>query len=102
MSAIGRQPAIGTLFTLVVGAGVMWVATAIASEPVAKVIIGCVVNGAYISSDGYRISPRYQDGREVDLRSFEGREVTIDGFLLPGDHFIVKKAPRDSGLCQAK
>jgi hypothetical protein len=54
----------------------------------ARVIVGCVVNDAYVSSDGYRISPRYKDGRAVDLRPFEGRKVTIDGLLLPGDHFM--------------
>ena len=102
MSDTGRQLALGTSLALVVGAGAMSVAPAIASKPVARVIVGCVVNGAYVSSDGYRISPRYQDGRAVDLRSFEGRKVTIDGLLLPGDDFIVKKAPHGSGHCRTK
>lgn len=102
MSANGRQSALVTSFALAVGAGAMSVAPAIASRPVARVIVGCVVNGAYVSSDGYRISPRYKDGRAVDLRSFEGRKVTIDGRLLPGDAFIVRKAPHGSGPCRTK
>ena len=102
MSATCRRLALGTSLALVVGAGAMPVAPAIASKPVARVIVGCVVNGVYVSSDGYRISPRYKDGRAVDLRPFEGREVTIAGFLLPGDNFIVRKAPHGSGHCPKK
>ncbi len=70
------------------------------SKPVPKTIVGCVANGSFVSSDGYEIHPRNADGKEVDLRPFEGHTVTISGDLLPGDAFIVKKAPRDSGPCK--
>ena len=75
------------------------IAPAVASKPVPKTIVGCVFNGTFVSSDGYDIRPSYADGKEVDLRPFEGHQVTISGDLLPGDAFIVKKPPRDSGPC---
>ncbi len=77
-------------------------APALASRPVPSVIVGCVVNGAFISSDGFRISPHDANGRAVDLRPLEGHEVRIDGLLLPGDRFILDNAPRDTGRCAAK
>jgi hypothetical protein len=76
------------------------IAPAAASKPVPKTIVGCVANGIFVSSDGYEIHPRNADGQAVDLRPFEGHQVTISGDLLPGDAFIVKKPPADSGPCR--
>jgi hypothetical protein len=73
---------------------------AFASKPVPKTIVGCVANGIFVSSDGYEIHPSTADGQAVDLRPFEGRQVTIGGDLLPGDAFIVKKPASDSGPCR--
>jgi hypothetical protein len=81
--------------------GLAAISPAFASKPMPKTIVGCVVNGAFIA-DGYSIRPRYADGREADLRSFEGRIVTIKGALLPGDLMIISKPPRDSGRCETK
>lgn len=79
------------------------VATAInpsfASQRVPRTIVGCVVHGAFVSSDGYRIHPRYGDGREVDLRAFEGSRLILRGDLLPGDVMIIKTPPRGSSRC---
>lgn len=76
------------------------IAPAAASKPVPKTIVGCVFNGSFVSSDGYEIRPRNADGREIDLRPFEGHQVTITGDLLPGDAFILKKPPAGSGRCK--
>lgn len=73
---------------------------AVASKPVPKTIVGCVANGIFVSSDGYEILPRNADGQAVDLGPFEGHQVTISGDLLPGDAFIIKKPPADSGPCK--
>jgi hypothetical protein len=73
---------------------------AVASKPVPRTIVGCVTNGSFVSSDGYEIHPTTANGQAVDLRPFEGRQVTISGDLLPGDAFIVKKPPADTGPCR--
>lgn len=75
-------------------------APAQASKPIPKVIKGCVVNGAFISSDGYTIRPVNADGKAIDLQPLEGHAVTMDGDLLPGDLFILKRLPADSGRCE--
>ena len=92
------------------GAGVMALAVAFsalaampfafASKPVAVTRTGCVVNGAFITEDGYTLRPRYTDGRVVDLRDLEGRKVVIEGALLPGDLIFIKEPPRDMGRCR--
>lgn len=94
-----QRHAIG-LFALLAAAGFVGIAPAAASKPVPKTIVGCVFNGSFVSSDGYEIRPRNVDGREIDLRPFEGHQVTISGDLLPGDAFILKKPPADSGPCK--
>lgn len=72
----------------------------VASKPVPKTIVGCVFNGTFVSSDGYDIHPRDANGKQTDLGPFEGHTVTISGDLLPGDAFILKNVPRDSGPCK--
>jgi hypothetical protein len=99
MSARRHRIAVGLLVALA-AASFVGVAPATASKPVPKTIVGCVANGTFISSDGYEIHPRNADGQAVDLRPFEGHQVTISGDLLPGDAFIVKKPPADSGPCK--
>ncbi len=100
MLAKRRKIAVGFLAVLAIAAGLLAIAPAVASKPVPRAIAGCVFNGSFISSDGYRIHPKYADGREVDLRPFEKHGVTISGVLLPGDVLIVNKHPRDSGPCE--
>ncbi|WP_315784254.1 hypothetical protein [Bradyrhizobium sp. SZCCHNPS1003] len=87
-------------FAVLAAAGFVGIAPAAASKPVPKTIVGCVANGSFVSTDGYEIGPRTADGQAIDLRPFEGRQVTISGDLLPGDAFIVKKPPADSGPCR--
>jgi hypothetical protein len=72
----------------------------LASQPVPRTIVGCVVDGAFISSDGYRIRPRDKDGRDVDLHALEGQRAILDGSLLPGDVMFLKTPPRASGPCK--
>ena len=98
MSAKYRK--IAFFIVLAMASGPLAIAPAMASNPVPKTIAGCVFNGRFISSDGYDIRPRYADGRQVDLRPFEGHGQTINGALLPGDVLIVDKLPRDSGPCE--
>jgi hypothetical protein len=100
MSAKRRRVAIGIFAMLTAASGLLAIAPAIASKPVAKTIVGCVFDATLISSDGYEIHPRHADGRAVDLRPFEARTVTISGALLPGDVLIVDKPPRDTGPCK--
>ena len=99
MSTRRHRIAVG-LFGVLAAAGFVGIAPAAASKPVPKTIVGCVVNGTFVSSDGYEIHPRNAEGQAVDLRPFEGRQVTISGDLLPGDAFILKKPPADSGPCK--
>jgi len=98
MSAKHRKIALFAVLAMAIGPLV--VAPAMASNPVPRTITGCAFNGRFISSGGYDIRPRYADGRQVDLRPFDGHGLTIDGALLPGDVLIVSKLPRDSGPCE--
>jgi hypothetical protein len=100
MSVNRRQFTDGFIAALAAATALAGIAPALASKPVPKTIVGCVFNSTFVSSDGYDIHPRDADGKEVDLRPFEGHTVTISGDLLPGDAFIIKKAPRDSGPCK--
>lgn len=97
-------PTIGMLLGLasVSASGLAAIIPANASEPVRRTLVGCVTNGEFITSDGYSIRPRHADGREFDLRRFEGRKIRIVGDLLPGDVLIVKRLPRDTGPCKTK
>jgi len=70
------------------------------SQPVRKVIVGCVVNGALISNDGYHIRVRDSATRgEIRLDRYEGMRVRIRGQLLPGDNYFIEDAPRVLGRC---
>ena len=100
MSVNRRQFTNGLFAALAAATAFAGIAPAFASKPVPKTIIGCVFGGTFVSSDGYDIHPTDANGKEVDLRPFEGHTVTISGDLLPGDAFIVKKGPRDSGPCK--
>jgi hypothetical protein len=100
MSANRHTITIGAYIIAAIASGLIGASPAMASKPVPKTIVGCVFNGGFVSSDGYDIRPRYGNGQTVDLRPFDGHEVTIDGELLPGDAFIVNKLPRDSGPCK--
>ena len=60
------------LFAALAAAGFVSIAPAVASKPVPKTIVGCVFNGGFVSSDGYDIRPMDANGKDVDLRRFEG------------------------------
>lgn len=69
---------------------------AFGSRPVQKTIRGCVVGGQLfdIVSDGtnkpVKAFPiRVQDG--LDWTVYEGKTISLEGYLLPGDRFVVKK-----------
>ncbi len=69
------------------------------SEPVPRVIEGCVRDGIFTSGDGYVIRPQRRIGEPIELSALEGRAVTLEGDLLPGDLMILKKLPQDKGPC---
>lgn len=72
---------------------------ALASRPVPKTIQGCVVGGAFISSNGYRIRVRDTAHAPVDLTPYEDMEIRYFGHLLPGDIYYVREAPAVLGPC---
>lgn len=81
-------------------AGVFLLAAVVgASEPVPRVIEGCVTQGALISRDGYRIRVRWAGNRPMDLTRYEGMQVRFEGSLLPGDLYFVRAAPTVLGPC---
>lgn len=70
-------------------------ATATGSMPVKKTLTGCVVGGRFFS-----ISLDFQTNKPVkaypmrieknlDLALYEGKTLSMDGFLLPGDRFVL-------------
>lgn len=91
-----RQTALLTAVALIV-----FIATPVeGSQPVQKVIIGCVINGALISNDGYYIRVWDQGKREeLRLDRYNGMRVRIRGQLLPGDNYFIQDAPRVLGRC---
>lgn len=95
-----RMIQIGFLAVLVLASWHPSAGPALASKPVPRTVSGCVVNGIFVSTDGYHIRPMDANFREVDLLPFEGLRVTISGDLLPGDALIVKTPPRASGPCE--
>jgi len=100
---IARRPVVkiavaATAIAIMAGAATLTPASA--SRPVPRTIVGCVVDGAFISSDGYHIRPRYKDRSKVDLHALEGQRVILDGNLLPGDIMYLKTPPRALGPCK--
>lgn len=85
---------------LIVSATVALAATAEASRPVPRTITGCVSAGVFTSDDGYVIRARGAGFEEYDLSRFEGRRISVQGMLSPGDLFAVKRRPRDLGPCR--
>jgi len=60
---------------------------AFASKPVERTLTGCVLGGAFYSTEdtvAYRLSPR-----GVDLAPLEGKAVKLRGWLSPGDAFAL-------------
>jgi len=73
---------------------------AYASQPVRRVMVGCVLNGTFINQNGYRIRVHNPQTRAaVDLSRYEGRRIRLSGNLLPGDLYYVDKAPTALGRC---
>ncbi|WP_319483098.1 hypothetical protein [uncultured Cohaesibacter sp.] len=70
-----------------------------ASAPVKRVIVGCVLQGKFISHNGFHIRVRAR-GSAVDLLPYEGMELRYTGMLLPGDRYNVQTAPLILGPCQ--
>lgn len=72
---------------------------AFASRPVARVTSGCVQGGVFVSDTGYDYRVLNMDRSTADLSPFEGRRLIIDGDLLPGDRFILRRDPEVRGPC---
>lgn len=76
--------------------------TAIASRPVPRTLQGCVINGVFITHDGYPIRTRNARHQPFDLRAYEGMEIRYSGALLPGDVFYGKGRPIILGPCRKR
>jgi hypothetical protein len=72
---------------------------ALSSAPVQKPVAGCVIEGIFITSSGHELRPRQPDGDRLDLTAFEGRALTLEGWLHPGDRYDVTARPRIEGPC---
>ncbi|MHC1728634.1 MAG: hypothetical protein AB9866_21965 [Syntrophobacteraceae bacterium] len=84
-----KKPIIIFLALLLLLAG-----SAQASRPVHKTVTGCVIGGVlydlYEFSDaaGKRTITAYPlTIKGLDLSRYEGRKVSVEGYLLPGDRF---------------
>jgi len=67
-----------------------------ASAPVAKTATGCVLDGVFVTSDGFRITVS-----RVDLTPYAGKKIRVTGDLYPGDT-LIPNAPIDVlGACSA-
>ena len=73
---------------------------ALASLPVPKTYIGCVLNGAFKNEDGYIIRIRQPGGALMDLSQWEKKMLRISGNLLPSDNFYLNAAPVVVGPCR--
>ncbi len=67
------------------------------SMPVEKTLTGCVIGGRFfsISFDSQTGRPvkayPVRIGQNINLASYEGKTISMDGSLLPGDRFILKE-----------
>ena len=76
--------------------------TATASRPVPRTLQGCVINGVFITHDGYPIRARDSRHQPLDLSAYEGMEIRYSGSLLPGDVFYGKDRPVILGPCRKR
>jgi hypothetical protein len=73
--------------------------TAEASAPVRRAMSGCVIGAeALRSDDGYLISVRGR-GRPINLSRWVGQRVRFQGWLSPGDRYVIDGAPVVLGRC---
>lgn len=73
---------------------------AVASQPVRKAQIGCVMmTGEFFNQDGYRLVPTGRDGAPVDLLPYRRKQLALDGWLNPGDRYTLAAPPRVLGPC---
>jgi capsid portal protein len=73
---------------------------AIASAPVHKTIVGCVLSRVFKSENGYIIKIRRRSGRPMNLARWQHKRLRVVGDLLPGDNFYLTDAPTDLGNCR--
>lgn len=89
-------------FAIVVGASSCFAALppALASAPVPKTFVGCVVNGVYTNENGYVIRIHQSGGALLDLSLWKKKLLRITGNLLPGDNFYLTATPVVVGPCR--
>lgn len=77
------------LFLFFAALGLLFSPLAVASKALPTTLRGCVVDKTFYSVSGraYAISLP----QEVNPADWEGKEVSVEGLLLPGDRFIPKK-----------
>jgi hypothetical protein len=73
---------------------------ALASAPVPKTFVGCVLNGAHTNENGYVIRIHQSGGALLILSQWEKKMLRITGNLLPGDNFYLTAAPVVVGPCR--
>lgn len=70
-----------------------------ASAPVRRMISGCVTGVDTLrSDDGYPISIRGR-GRPINLARWVGMRVRFQGWLSPGDRYVIDGPPVVLGRC---
>ncbi|QLP98093.1 MAG: hypothetical protein HZY79_12950 [Rhodoblastus sp.] len=73
---------------------------AIASQPVRKAQIGCVMmTGEFLNQDGYRLTPTGRDGARSTCGPTTGSSSSLDSWLNPGDRYTLAASPRVLGPC---
>ena len=73
--------------------------TAEASAPVRRAMSGRVIGAeALRSDDGYLISVRGR-GRPINLSRWVGQRVRFQGWLSPGDRYVIDGGPVVLGRC---
>lgn len=74
--------------------------TALASRPVRKAQIGCVMmTGEFFNQDGYRLRLVTREGAAVDLLPYRQKQLRLEGWLHPGDRYTLAAPPTVLGRC---
>ena len=91
---------IGWVAALAVVALAVTATSAVASRPVRRMIVGCVIDVTFFSEDGYVIRVFDRANAPVDLTRWRGRRLGVEGWLSPGDRFNLDGTPRVLGPCK--
>lgn len=79
------------IVVLVIGCIFLTGAAGLASKPVNRKSVGCVINGKVYSIYNSDTVYRYRLPNSFNLKPYEGKKVELEGMLSPGDHFAPKR-----------